>query len=409
MYDENISIDTRGNWTGTGSLSQLATTLRARKAARIDCVVDPRQLCVNVSRDGELLLASVSGTQAAEFIPTEGIVVRDRAVTQLCSRMNPDVPASFGKRLIAERPSIAVDMFNSLIDRDDYSKNRRLLVRMLHNNVRAVLSDRYLVIDDEDLMYTALEELQHHGGRVMSCQLTDDHMRMSYCCPALGQALDSPARGDGSFFNAGSLANPEWRARIGLTEEDAQPMTDRGGNAILPGGEIGNSETGAGAAHVRFKTFDSICFNGCVSETVHQIRHLGEKLEAGIWSPATVTKNAELKQTMVKDAVKATFCPDRLAAWMQQRIDARMDILAPTAAVDNVATLCELSEDDRDQLLAVFCRDYSPNRDGLSQAAARFAQDQSNPDKASEWESHAATIIECPKAVNHGALVTVVA
>ena len=401
-----LNENTRNDWTGTGSLSKLHEAVMRRKASRIDCVVDPRQLCVDVSRNGKLLLGSVSGTQAAEFIPTEGIEVRDRAVTQLCSRMNPEVPATFGKRLITERPTIAVDMFNALIDRDDYSKNRRLLIRMLFGEVRAVLSDRYLIVDDEDLVFTALDELQHHGGMVMACTLTDDNMRMSYCCPALGQALDSPARGDGGFFNAGKLSNPEWRARIGLTEEDAQPMTDRGGNAILPGGEIGNSETGAGSAYVKFKTFDSICFNGCVTETVHQIRHLGEKLEAGRWSSATLTANNELKQNMVRDAVRQTFCPGKLAAWMRQRIEAAQDVLAPTAAVENVARLCELGDDDRDQLLAVFCRDYRPTRDGLSQAAARFAQDQQNPDKASEWESHSATIIERPSAVNNNALMT---
>ena len=215
----DTGINTRADWQGEGTLSQLSGELRARQASRIDCTVDPRQLLVNVANTGELLLASVPGTQASEFISTEGVIIRDKAVTQLCTRMNPDVPARFGKSLATMRPNIAVDMFNSLISQDDYSKSRRWFVRQLRGQVRAILSDRYLAIDDEDLMFTALQELQNHGGWVMSAQLTDDNMRMSYCCPSLGRLLDSPARGDGSFFDAGSMANPQWLNRMGINEK----------------------------------------------------------------------------------------------------------------------------------------------------------------------------------------------
>ena len=406
----DTGINTRADWQGEGTLSQLSGELRARQASRIDCTVDPRQLLVNVANTGELLLASVPGTQASEFISTEGVIIRDKAVTQLCTRMNPDVPARFGKSLATMRPNIAVDMFNSLISQDDYSKSRRWFVRQLRGQVRAILSDRYLAIDDEDLMFTALQELQNHGGWVMSAQLTDDNMRMSYCCPSLGRLLDSPARGDGSFFDAGSMANPQWLNRMGINEkswpDQFKMLKDANGNMVLPGGEIGNSETGNGSAYVRFKTYDSICFNGCTLETVHHMRHLGEKLEPGIWQADTITHNHQLRKKMIGDAVTATFDQDRVNTWINRRVAASHDVLSPTAAVDNVATLCTLSEDERDELLTVFCRDYVSTREGLSQAAARVAQDATNPDKASEWQSHAATIIVARSGVTNGALIT---
>ena len=400
----DLTIDTRADWTGQGSLTKLADTLKARAAASRDCCVDPRQLVIGTTRAGELTIAAAPGTQAAEFIPTDGMPIRDRAITQLCSRLNPEVPARFGKDLAVARPHIAIDLFNSLIDKDDYSKNRRWLVRMLNGRIRAVLSDRYLILDDEGMIFTALDKLRQVGGFPMSCTMTEDYTRMSYCCPSLGQYIDSPSRGDGAFFNAGSMGSQVWQHRVGVSDDILKPLTDRKGNTIFPGGEIGNSETGAGSAYVKFKTYDSICLNGCVSEVVHTIRHIGEKLDAGIWSRNTMHKNQQLKHTMVQDAIQTTFDADRLNAWMVKRQQASTDILAPNAAIDNVADLCELSQEERDNLLCRFCAEYKPTRDGLSQAAARLAQDETDPNKACDWEAHSATIIKQRSAVNRNAL-----
>ena len=89
---------------------------------------------------------------------------------------------------------------------------------------------------------------------------------------------------------------------------------------------------------------------------------------------------------------------------MIKRQQASTDILAPNAAIDNVADLCELSQEERDNLLCRFCAEYKPTRDGLSQAAARLAQDETDPNKACDWEAHSATIIKQRSAVNRNAL-----
>ena len=388
-----MNITTR--WSGQGRLQNLAEELERQKESKIDSIIDARQLIVD-QKGEHLSLVPVERTQASEFMWLAGVPMRKHALCQLGQKVSPAVPRRFLCELAGDAPDLASDMLGGLMHRTA----RRLFIRQLDGEVRAVLSDKYRVIDNYDLVFTALETAKEVGAKVLSCSLSDDNMRIKLIAPNLFAALDTGKPGH-TFFTPGQLGSAEWREANGIgdmSEWIGVDWFDSGENRVWPTCTISNSETGKGGTTVSFGTCDSACFNLMLVEKLSRSVHLGSRQEVGIYTEETIAVDSQATMMKARDSIKACFNPDIFRAIMDKRRDAAMDeIAAPTAAVDNIVKSLSLPERKRDQLLEYFVRDYAPTRDGLSQAAARMAQDEiGDADAAHDWETAAGAIIEQP-------------
>src|SRR5690606_22140046 len=124
----------------------------------------------------------------------------------------------------------------------------------------------YNIIDDYDVLFSALEAIKNTGVEVeiTKADISDNRMALHVICPAVEQQADAFLR--------------EY-----LKENDAV------GNGIVSGFVITNSETGNGAFEIRPRAVIVKCNNGLVVKDDRFRRiHLGGKMNEGqiIWSEA---------------------------------------------------------------------------------------------------------------------------
>lgn len=372
-------------WTGRGRLDQLVAELERQKDARIDFVADTRSLAV-AARDGELSLVPTE-PHAMEWLPQQGLPIQDLALEQMGSKVVPPVPGRFMKELAHERPVRAAELLNGLMQ----DAPGRRFIRCLDGRVRAVLSDRYRVLDHYDIAFAALDAVRAAGGEVIEASLSDTRMKLKFTTRSIWDAIDERRTGDPGSWYSGGLGNQEHLRRVSAQVGGDLPG---GPGTVHPLVTVSNSETGHGGFGVRIGLLRAICFNLATVEDVVAKVHLGDRLAVGIFTEETVSQESKLIYLKARDAIRSAFHPEPFARMVAIARQAQDDaVTSPHSAVQNVAKAVGLCEDERNALLEYFLREYDATRYGMAQAIARLAQDESDPDQAGALEDLAGTIL----------------
>jgi predicted outer membrane protein len=374
-------------WCGRKRLDDLLTELQRQRQSKVDVVVDTRRIYLD--DEGRLLPADA---QTGEWLPTEGVRFRDDALAQLGQRLTVPVPVKFAKQMNAEQPVINAQLFNALMAKS----GRRVLVRILDDRVRAVLSDAYKMLDYYDTAFTCLDAAREHGGEVLDASLSEDHLRMTFIARDAWDTIHEDTRGRHEFHRFGAAAARNYRESISLHDDGGELPGGKG--TVYPAVRITTSETGRGAMTARAGYCRAYCLNTSIMWEVSREVHLGGRLEAGLYSQETREADARAIMLKARDLVANCFKADVFRRMMQQVKDAAaVTIEAPAAAV---GVLCEengISDDRKNSLLQHFLGEFDANAYGLSQAVARVAQDETNPDKAETLERLAGSIITKPQ------------
>ncbi|MFZ5875422.1 MAG: hypothetical protein ACOYXU_03335 [Nitrospirota bacterium] len=372
-------------WTGRGRLDQLVGELERQKEARIDFVADTRSVAV-ATRDGALFLVPTEA-RAMEWLPQQGMPIKDTALEQMGGKSVPSVPWRFLKELAKERPVRATELLNGLMQ----DAPGRRFIRCLDGQVRAVLSDRYRVLDHYDIAFAALDAVRAVGGEVIEASLSDTRMKLKFATRSIWDAIDESRKGDPGSWYSGGLGNQEHLQRVSARVGGELPG---GPGTVHPLVTVSNSETGHGGFGVRIGLLRAICFNLATVEDVVAKVHLGDRLAVGIFTEETVSQESKLIYLKARDAIKAAFHPETFARMVAVARQAQEDtVTSPHSAVQNVAKAAGLSEDQRTALLGYFLREYDATRYGMAQAVARLAQDEADPDQAGVLEDLAGTIL----------------
>ncbi|MFZ5862430.1 MAG: hypothetical protein ACOYXR_06305 [Nitrospirota bacterium] len=372
-------------WTGRGRLDQLVGELERQKEARIDFVTDTRSVTVS-AKDGSLYLVPAE-PRAMEWLPQQGLLIKDTALEQVGAKAIPPVPWRFLKELARERPVRAMELLNGLMQD---SPGRRF-IRCLDGHVRAVLSDRYRVLDHYDIAFAALDVVRAAGGEVIEASLSDTRMKLKFTTRTVWDAIDESRKGDPGSWYSGGLGNQEHLRRVSARVGDELPG---GPGTVHPLVTVSNSETGHGGFGVRIGLLRAICFNLATVEDVVAKVHLGDRLAVGIFTEETVSEESKLIYLKARDAIRAAFHPETFARMVAIARQAQEDgVTSPHSAVQNVAKAVGLAEERRTALLGYFLREYDATRYGMAQAVARLAQDESDPDQAGALEDLAGAIL----------------
>ncbi|GAA2849527.1 hypothetical protein GCM10010472_03150 [Pseudonocardia halophobica] len=245
-------------------LDEIVEVLRAQQDVKLDLVAPARDLR-SVGADlhvvGADTVLSVDGVTRAYAILT----ATHAADGDLAAKL--DIPAAYLRRLRVQRPELFDANVNGWLQ---HRPDRRFLVRGLHEAgsgrtgvLRAVLSDSYRIVDNLDVLMTALSGIRAAGAAVdiTSADLTETHMHVKVRsteiaehAPALLRDYRSP------FTGARGSDNP----------------------LVWAGFVLSNSETGSGAFTIAPQLTVQICNNG-MTLTKHVLKevHLGGKLPAG--------------------------------------------------------------------------------------------------------------------------------
>jgi hypothetical protein len=232
------------------------------------------------------------------------------------------------------------------------------LVRILDGRIRAVLSDRYRVMDNYDLLFIALDEFEKMGTvEIYRIDMTETMLYLK----ALDRTLTESIR-----------------------DEDS----------VCGGLIIRNSEVGASALRVEPFLLRKVCSNGLILEHSLKRIHLGRQtMEVGEieWSDETRELEDRALWAKVRDVIRATFDRRIFRSWIEKlRESTKIVLEKPVEAVENIVGHLGLSEEQKQRLLMYFSE---PTTYGLITAQTNLAPQTKNVEEQVRLEEFAGNLL----------------
>ncbi len=327
-------------------IGTLIKELERQKETSLDLIVDSRNL--KAAPDGE--------TVVELEIPEHGkFPLTTWAHLQMAEKLG--IPKRYYDRMItAGKAELLADNINAWLGEKD-----RRLVRVLDRQIRAVLSDRYRIMDNYDLLYLSMEEFRKKETvEIYKAEVTETMLYL--------KAIDRT-----------------------LTAEITR------GDMIYGGLIIRNSEVGASAFRVETFILRKICSNGLIGEHSLKKVHLGHQtMEIGEidWSDETRALEDKALWAKARDIIRLTFDSSIFSSWVKKmRESTEIAIEKPIKAINNVARLASLSEEQRDDLLAYFSEH---TKYGLINAVTSLARETKNADEQIRLEGFGGKLLNTP-------------
>lgn len=349
-------------------LITLVDELKLQHDMKADYVMAPRKL--RMTEDG-LLVAE--NAKMAIYEPNQ--VWHDGASFML------NIPSGYYKRMMEATPQLLSQNVNAWLDLRD---QKGVMLRTFENpsgkNVaRAILSDRYNILDNYDVLFAALDAIKKSGLNVEIVEATVTDKRMYLCVTAPQIEVDGKA-----FLDKY------------LKEKESET-----GNGIITGLIITNSEVGQGSYEIRPRALVLKCKNGLiVPDDKFRRVHLGAKLDEGAiqWSEATKQKNYELVISQTTDAINTFLSKDYLNGALVKVAHAHgIHLDHPMDTVQHVCRELMITEEHRQNILDHFLRSGDHTAGGVFQALTFGAQNMGADDRF-EIEAKAYGMIDQIKA-----------
>ena len=404
--------------------------LTRQRARRLDLVV-PADL---IQAEGAgLLLADTPATQsltpdgvtrtAGLYRPTE--IADEGLGTKL------GIPPAYLKKLRASRPDLYDQNVNGMLHgcqggggediHEPYRKN--LLLRLLTGDdgeegvLRAVLSPRYKVIDNLDVLLAVMAGMNQAGVSAVpgAMDLSDRRMfarfevpSLAVMAPQLLAGYRSPFEGNGGAARAGQ-DQPGYRFRSehgNWSPQAALAAAAREEQGYVPGTEpvvwaglvVSNSDTGGGARTIAPQIRIRVCRNGLtlLAEADKRV-HLGSVQEEGVveWSAQTQEAELALITSQTVDAVRAFLSPDWFGAQVAA-IEAKAGVAVtdPEPVIREVANAVGFTRAEAEGILEHFRRANQYSAAGVANAVTSYSQTLASPDRAAELDAKAVPALE---------------
>lgn len=244
---------------------------------------------------------------------------------------------------------------------------------------RAVLSDRYRVVDNLDVLTAALDGMRQAGldaSAIDTCDLTERRMYVRVVAPQIKVYAPELLKGYRSPFTGASGAdNP----------------------TVFAGFVLSNSETGDGAATITPRIVFQVCGNGMtITRDVSKSIHLGGRLDSGVvdYSADTQEKNLALITAKARDAVKTFLDTGYVQRVLEGIAEAAGEpVEKPADHIKLVAKRLSFTADQTDGLLDHFIRGGDMTKGGVMNAVTSLAQTVEDADKAATMEGLALTAL----------------
>lgn len=355
------------------TLSQLAAEIERQAMNKTDLVADTRQLSMVVSEGLPTQDQVDKGVPAREVVKlavrngeTHLHNLRPLAHAQIAERVG--IPQRYYDRMLNEQPDLLASNVNTWFQ----ANPQRRMVRLLDNNVRAFLSDRYQRIENDDIAKVVLPILLGTKGiEVVSCEITESRLYI--------KAVTHAVR--------------------------AEVKSKRVGDIVEAGVMISNSEIGMGAVSIKPFFNYLICTNGMVRDKDSMRRaHLGGRQgdENIVQFLKDDTKLADDHAVLLKvrDVVTAAMDADqfRLAIdAMQATVDQKITG-SPVKAVEMLVKTLSMNQGEGDAIMRHLIEGGDLSRYGLMNAVTRTAEDLPSYDRATEFETFGGHILDLPAA-----------
>jgi hypothetical protein len=350
------------------TLTELATEIERRRDAKKDYLVPANYLRLAAADDSSVKLC-VGDNQLGINATAHG------QIQEYC-----DIPPKYYRRMLADAPRLlAVNVNQWLV-----GKSETRMVRTLDGQARALLSDGYRRLENEELAETVLPVLADLNLDIMSCQITDRRLYIK----AVDSAVTRELKAQGAHFGDGGHTIVKMRI-------------------ACPAITIANSEIGEGRLSVLGGLYDGFCSNlASFGERSLRKTHVGKRHALAaedelfeLLSDETKKKTDEALWLQVRDTVKLVFdrakfdaLVDRVEGTIADKIEGD-----PVKVVALTAKKFGATEEQGKSVLRHLIEGGSLSRFGLYNAVTRMAQDVEDYDEATRFESVGGKIVELPR------------
>jgi hypothetical protein len=354
------------------TLVELAAEILRRKDAKKDFYVIPAEGLRMHSMDWE-----TGPHEPKLFFGEKGYSITQHAHNQIADYL--DIPRSYYKRMQSEAPELLARNVNQWL----MEQKKTRMIRTLDERVRAILSDGYRRMENEDLADAVLPVLDSLNLDIMSMQITDTRLYIKAVDPAVTREIK----------------------KLGGTWGQGHTIVKLG--EAMPAITISNSETGDGRLSVLGGLYQDWCTNlASFGERSVKKTHLGARhplLEGEelfeLLSDETKRKTDEALWAQVQDTVRAIFDKVRFEELVDKVEGSQEDAIegSPVKVVKLVAKKYGLDKTVENSVLHHLVNGGSLSRFGLYNAVTRASQDVESYDEATRMESIGGRIIELPK------------
>ena len=370
------------------TLAELVTELKDQNLQKKDFVVPANLLSME---NGELIVNNYNNNDSLSKLLNE-VGVKSESSDKLILGCLPILHQNLSDKL--DIPRKYYNRIQGLTDTSLIDSNVSYWLKNMKGNIflrtfvnkdknegfaRAILSDRYNVIDNFDVLFATLEAVKASGLNLKiednGCDLTESKMYIRFVAPDV------------------EINAPE------LLKNYKSPKGNGGvGDGIITGFVITNSELGQGSFSISPRAVVLKCQNGMVfkNDAFGKV-HLGSKMEQFSqidWSEETKRKNYELIMAQVKDAVKQFTSEDFLRKKISELNEySEVELTHPIETVKNVSRFLNITEEKEKNILDFFMRGGDFTAMGVSQALTFYAHETKDADEAHDLESVAVEIL----------------
>lgn len=345
------------------NLQDLAAEIERRAEAKRDLIAPVDKLAMSTVENSPVLTVTNGHVEA---FPING-----HAHGQIAEYAG--IPMGYYRRLMERDPTLLAQNVNRWLR--DLGAQRRT-VRTLDGQVRAVLSDSYRPLENEDLAEAILPVLLDQDLLILSCEITDRRLYIKAVDKSIVRDVPTGrAMGDGShvFFDTCSPA-------------------------II----VSNSEIGAGALSIETGVYTKVCTNLAMIGSNMRKFHTGKRAELSDEVYALLqdetrkaTDRAVWMQT--RDLVRSAFDQAKFDATCKRLGNAAQDRIEPqqvTEVIERVGRRFAFNEGEKKGILARLIEGADLTRYGVHSAITRHSADVEDYDRATELERIGGDVIE---------------
>jgi len=257
-----------------------------------------------------------------------------------------EIPLKYYHKMEEDAPELLAENVNTWLKRN----GKDVFIRGLGDSVRALLSDRYRVIDHMDVLFCALNELQAHDAEIEDCFLSETEMNIKV---------------------------KSQRLRDFVRHKD---------DLIMGGLFLANSETGHKALRVEPRLFRVKCSNGMiVEELVTREIHIGNGDEIA----------DEIIYLSLRRSIRELFNRfGEIVLLLRESTEAK--IRNPQKVIQNVVDQYKLSEAQKANILMAFGAEPEYDQYGIANAVTQAAQKEETWEKGVELEKLGGKLVALP-------------
>lgn len=367
-------------------LETIAAMLQAQRVRTLDVVAPARQFTGAV---GHLDVIGLEPDITEDGVtPLDGLYHLTRGASgQLVDMLG--IPGAYSHRMLTEQPALWDANVNAWLSADP---ERLFLLRMLRGDrdadqaiVRAVLSPKYRMIDNLDVLLATLDGIHESGAQVdiTGADLTATRMHVRIAAPGIAAMAPNLLAGYRSPFEGASPARRAGLLAHGWYEPGTEPV-------VFAGLVLSNSDTGGGAFKITPRLVVRRCSNGLemTADSVREV-HLGGKLDEGQieWSVDTQEAQLTVIRKKARDAVAKFLSEGYLvAAITELEKTAGVEISNPADTIQVVAKKLLYTEQQAAGILDHFVRGGQMTAGGVLNAITSVAQTLDDGDAAADLE-----------------------